>query len=239
MREVTRDTGSPEPVRRGRPRKEETRDQRSLRLPPTMWREVEAMAKAQGRTLTGQFQFLVEHAARELGSKLYDMEPAPIQDLYDRLGKIEGELAQLRSDTTLVQAFEMLVQLSQAVTLLKAELAELRSMTVGWSSGHDRVVARAERADGLKVETRAAAKPKQGLAFPASVDELAAWFGGATRRTVLRRMSEAGIRGTGRGRMRTLTEEEYRRLLAWLQEHTPPLKPPNPARRPQEKARAA
>jgi hypothetical protein len=92
---------------------------------------------------------------------------------------------------------------------------------------------------GWWAEKPAVPEPKQGLAFPVGVDELAAWFGGATRKTVLRRMSEAGIRGTGRGRMRTLTEEEYRRLLAWLKEHTPPLKPRNPARRPQEKARVA
>jgi hypothetical protein len=89
-------------------------------------------------------------------------------------------------------------------------------------------------------EKPAVPEPKQGLAFPVGVDELAAWLGGITRRTLLRRMSEAGIRGTGRGRTRSLTEEEYRRLIEWLEERTPPLKPrAYPARPPAEKARVA
>jgi hypothetical protein len=82
------------------------------------------MAKAHGRNVTDQIDFLTDHAARDLGWKLYDLQPAPIQDLYDRLAKIEAELAELRSETDrgyerLVQAFDMLVELSQAFRLLK------------------------------------------------------------------------------------------------------------------------
>jgi hypothetical protein len=82
--------------RPGRPPKEEKRIPRSHRFTPAMDRGLAEMAKAQGRTFSGQLDFLVEHAAREMGWKLYDLAPAPIEDLHDRLVALELELGRLR-----------------------------------------------------------------------------------------------------------------------------------------------
>jgi hypothetical protein len=96
---MTSDIGSPEPRRPGRKPKDQRRKPKSMRFAPTLESGLEALARREGRTFTAQVEFLVEHALRELGSKIYDLRPAPIEDLYDRLANLENELARLRSAT--------------------------------------------------------------------------------------------------------------------------------------------
>jgi hypothetical protein len=82
--------------RPGRPPKDQKLIPVSVRMPPAMHSGLAAMAKHHGRDVSGQLKFLLEHAAREMGWKLYDLAPAPIEDLHDRLVALELELGRLR-----------------------------------------------------------------------------------------------------------------------------------------------
>jgi hypothetical protein len=66
-----------------------------MRLPQTMNAGLKAMAKEQGRSVTAQAEFLLEHAARDMGSKLYDLPP-PIADLHDRVVEVKREVGEVR-----------------------------------------------------------------------------------------------------------------------------------------------
>src|SRR5439155_18984636 len=128
---MTDDADAPMRSRPGRPPKDQKRIPVSLRLSPTTARGLQAMAKDQGRTVTGQTEFLLEHAARELGWKLYDLSPAPIEDLYDRLARLEAELDRLRTttekglannDTAVTRAYSALYRLQNDVAGKNADM---------------------------------------------------------------------------------------------------------------------
>jgi hypothetical protein len=93
---MTDDADAPRRRRPGRPLKDQTLIPLSLRVPRAMHSGLAAMAKEQDRDVSGQARFLMEHAAREMGRKLYDLAPAPIEDLHDRLAALGLELGRLR-----------------------------------------------------------------------------------------------------------------------------------------------
>lgn len=72
-----------------------------------------------------------------------------------------------------------------------------------------------------------------------TLDEAAARLGGISRKTLMRRIAEAGIRGPRPGRAMMLTEEDYRRLLEATRERTPAPPAPQNGRTPQAALRSA
>jgi hypothetical protein len=69
----------------------------SFKFTSTKINQLRAMAKAHGRNVTDQVDFLIDHAARDLGWKLYGLQPAPI-----RLAKIEAAASQLLDNQALI-----------------------------------------------------------------------------------------------------------------------------------------
>jgi hypothetical protein len=128
---MTDSTDIPGRRRPGRPPKEQKRIPRNYRFTPAMLRGVAAMAKEQGRTETGQLEFLVEHAAREMGWKLYDLSPAPIEDLHDRLVGLQLELGRLRTviETGFGNNKSELARTDAHISLLRRELGLLAANT--------------------------------------------------------------------------------------------------------------